>query len=274
MKKPEPAKTRVQRFLAKQTQGGAKGWTYADAPDPRQQGKIDHSMAAVLWSMELGLSSNQVTLRDVEEMTKTMGAWARTLIPAAVSDTTLDTEAQRLDATYLHEKLVQRVRGLHRSKMLEPVGLPCGVATVDGKNLATLDHDAEGTGHQRSTQNDKWHLPKEKEAKRGTSYFLMPALRATLSSAEAKPCVYQLPLPPGVGESTMFPEIFAGLRRAYGHGEMFRVIDCDAGLTSLGNADRVVEAEYEYVFGLKGNQQELFSKSPGTAAAVGEDPGA
>jgi hypothetical protein len=261
MKKSEPAKKRVQKFLAKQTKGDAKGWTYSDAPDPRQHGKVDHPMDTVLWSMELGLTSNQPTLRDVEEMTENLGPWARTLVPDSISDTTLDTEAQRLDADYLLEKLVRRVRGFHRSKMLGPVGLPCGVVTVDGKNLATLGHDADGTGHKRSKKNEKWHLSKDEESKRGRSYFLMPALRATLTSAEAKPCIYQLPLPPGVGESTMFPEMFAGLKRAYGHGDMFRIIDGDAGLTSLGSANLVVDEGYEYVLGLKGNQPELFAEA-------------
>lgn len=261
MKKSEPAKKRVQKFLAKMTKGKAKGWSYSDAPDPRQQGKVDHPMDTVLWSMELGLTSNQPTLRDVEEMTENLGSWARTLVPDSISDTTLDTEAQRLDADYLLQKLVHRVRGFHRSKMLNPVGLPCGVVTVDGKNLATLDHDADGTGHKRSKKNEKWHLGKEEETKRGKSYFLMPALRATLTSAEAKPCIYQLPLPPGTGESTSFPEVFAGLRRAYGHGDMFRIVDADAGLTSLGNANLIVVEGYEYVLGLKGNQPELFAEA-------------
>ncbi len=258
MKKGEPAKNRVLKYMAKMTKGKAKGWDYTDAPDPRQQGKVDHPMDTVLWSMELGLTSNQPTLRDVEEMIGNLGSWARTLVPESISDTTLDTEAQRLDADYLLEKLVHRVRGSHRSKMLTPVGLPCGVATVDGKNLPTLDHDADGTGHERSTKNEKWHLSKEEEAKRGKSYFLMPALRATLTSAEAKPCIYQLPLPPGTGESTTFPEMFAGLRRAYGHGNMFRIVDVDAGLTSLSNANLIVNEGCEYVLGLKGNQPMLF----------------
>ncbi len=136
-----------------------------------------------------------------------------------------------------------------------------GDRTVDGKNLATLDHDADGTGHKRSKKNEKWHLSKDEETKRGKSYFLMPALRATLTSAEAKPCIYQLPLPPGVGESTKFQEIFSGLKRAYGHGDMFRIVDSDAGLTSLANANLIVQEGYDYVSGLKGNQPELFTEA-------------
>ena len=261
MKRAEPAKVRAQRFLAKMTGGKSPGWSYANAPDPRQQAKVEHPMAAIVWSLELALLSNQPTLRDAEEMTESVGPWARRLVPEPISDTTLDTAAQRLDADYLLEQLILRVRGFHRSKMLEPVGLPCGVATVDGKNLATLDHDASGTGHARCSDNEKWHLGKTQEATRGQSYFLMPALRATLSSAEAKPCIYQLPLPVKTGEATAFPAFLDGLKAAYGHGQMLDVIDADAGLTSLCNATRVVEAGYAYVFGLKGNQPELFSEA-------------
>jgi hypothetical protein len=261
MKKTESAKVRTQRFLAKMTRGKSPGWTYADAPDPRQRAKVNHPMSSVMWSLELALLSNQPTLRDAEEMTGSLGSWAKSLVPESVSDTTLDTEARRLDADYLLGRLVLRMRDFHRSKMLNPVGLPCGVVTVDGKNLATLDHDAGGTGHARSSDNEKWHLSKAEEASRGASYFLMPALRATLSSAEAKPCIYQLPLPTKTGESTVFPALIDGLKQAYGHGELFEIIDADAGLTSLGNASRVIEAGWHYVFGLKGNQPELFSEA-------------
>jgi hypothetical protein len=66
MKKLKPPKGRVQRFLAKRAKKKKKGWDYSDAPDERQQGKVGHEMASILWSMELGLTSNQPTLRDVE----------------------------------------------------------------------------------------------------------------------------------------------------------------------------------------------------------------
>lgn len=152
-------------------------------------------MSAILWALELGLTSNQPTLRDVEHMTKQPGGFAKHLVPEPISDTTLDTESQRLDCGYLHNKLVQRVRGFHRSKMLEPEGLPCGVMTVDGKSLATLCHDADGSGHARSKHNEK------------------------------------------------------------------RILDGDGGLTSFKNASVVVDEGYDDVFGLKGNQQELFGQA-------------
>ena len=42
---------------------------------------------------------------------------------------------------------------------------------------------------------------------------------------------------------------------------MIEVIDVDAGLTSLGNADCAIAMKFNYVFGLKGNQAELFEEA-------------
>ncbi len=261
MKRPDAPKERVQRFLAKRTRNKAKGWDHSDAPDPRQEAKVTLTMDSIVWALELGLMSNQPTLRDVETLSEGLGSWGRTLVPESISDTTLDTELRRLPSDYLLGKLVLRVRDLYRSKMLNPVGLPCGVATIDGKNLATLDHDAQGTAQARSSDNDKWHRSKEQEAKLGTDYYLMLALRSTLTSAEAKPCIYQLALPPGVGESTMVPAMVEALHQAYGRSGMFGVIDVDAGLTSLANADLIHSKDYGYIMGLKGNQPELFAEA-------------
>lgn len=252
---------RVQLFLAKKVKNKKKGWDFSDAPDKRQQKKIEHKMDAILWALQLGLTSNQATLRDVEEMTNGLGSWARSLIPARISDTTLDTESRRLEHDYLHSKLVLQVRDYQRSKMLAPVGLPCGVVTVDGKNLATLDHDADSAGHARSSGNSKWHKSKKEEKQGGTEYYLMPALRAVLTSAEAKPCIYQRPLPAGTGEATSLIPTVDGLHEAYGRSGMFGVIDGDAGLTSLANADHINELGYGYIFGLKGNQSELYAEA-------------
>jgi hypothetical protein len=248
---------RVHKFFARRIRK-EKGWDLGEIADPRRQSKsIEHTYGSILWSLELGLISNQPTLRDVEAMP--LGSRGRKLVPTPVSDTTLDTEARRLDDGVLVEKLVQQVRDMHRSKMLNPAVLPFGVATIDGKNLATLDHDAAGTGHKRSKDNEKWQ-PKELRDS-DAPYWLMPALRSTLTSAEARPCIYQKRLPPGTGESTSFCACVDELHQAYGKSGMFEVFDVDAGLTSLGNADHVNGLGYGYVMGLKGNQSDLFAEA-------------
>lgn len=232
---------RVQRFLIKQM--NKPGWDFSDAPDPRKEGMTDHEMRSIILSLELGLISNQPTLRDVESMTKDMASLAQEMVPKAVSDTTLDTELRRLDDLYLTEKLVLQTRSMHRSKMFKPFGLPFGVVTVDGKNLATLSHDAKGTGHGRSKETEKW-VKGNKRAHDHSDYYPMPALRATLTSAEAKPCIFQKRLPAGTGESTNCREFVEDLHQAYGRGGMFEVLDFDAGLISLATADAINEMGY------------------------------
>jgi hypothetical protein len=276
MKKVTSKQERVQRFLTQRVRKKEKGWDYNDAPDVRQQRKVEHAQESILWALELGLVSNQPTLRDVEELTANLSRWPRTLVPESISDSTLDTEIRRLDPVYLLDKLKRRVRDHYRSKMLAPVGLPCGIATVDGKNLATLDHDAAGTGHARSSDNAKWHRKGTKAERtkdpelKGEDYFLMPALRATLTSCEAKVCIDQMALPPGVGESTQFPAMVDALDASYGRSGMISIIDCDAGLTSLANATFVNNKGYGYIFGLKGNQAELFAEAQRLLLPVAE----
>jgi len=82
-----------------------------------------------------------------------------------------------------------------------------------------------------------------------------------LTSAEAKPCIYQHSLPAGTGEATGFPEIADGLHEAYGRSGMIGIIDGDAGLTSLRNASYVNQLGYGYILGLKGNQAELYAEA-------------
>lgn len=247
---------RIEAFIKKKSR--KPGWGFSGAPDNRQEGKVEHAQKHILNGLLLGLAANKPTLRDVEEMTRDLRLSFRALVPKPISDTTLDTESRRLDAGYLTDKLVQQVREDFRAKMLGPVGLPCGVVTVDGKNLATLLHDAGGAGHARSSENEKWQRP---SGSKDEEYYLVPALRAALTSAEARPIVHQMALPPGTGESSLFCALVDELHSAYGRSGMFEVIDTDAGLTSLGNADHVNALGYTYVFGLKGNQPEMHEEA-------------
>jgi len=72
-----PLDKRIQRFVGKRARNAAKGWDYCDAPDPRQRKKVRHPMSAILWALELGLLSNQVTLRDVEALLQRFRFWCR-----------------------------------------------------------------------------------------------------------------------------------------------------------------------------------------------------
>ena len=246
-------KERIANFFKKKKK--KPGWRFYDAPDNREQGKVEHKVFSLHNALVLGLAANKPTLRDVESMTKGLHLEYRGLVPRPISDTTLDEAVRRLDVEYLTCKLVQQVREDFRAKMLAPVFLPCGIVTVDGKNLATLGHDADGVGHSRSKENEKWQGKKDGE------YFLYPALRASLTSAESRPIILQKMLPPKTGESTSFIVFVDALHAAYGRGGMFDVIDVDAGLTSLANADHVDSLDYAYIMGLKGNQTDLHEEA-------------
>lgn len=248
--------SRIERAIKRRSK--KPGFDFSDAPDSRQEGKVTHEKKHILNGLLLGLAANKPTLRDVEEMAQDLRLEFRSLVPVPISDTTLDTESRRLDVEYLTGKLVQQTREDFRAKMLGAVGLPCGVVTVDGKNLATLDHDAGGAGHARSKDNEKWQRP---GSAKGEEYFLVPVLRAALTSAEARPVIYQQTLPPGTGEATAFCGLVDELHRAYGRSGMFEVIDGDAGLNSLANADHIDGLGYTYLFGLKGNQPELYEEA-------------
>ena len=268
----DTARRRVQRFLAKLR--GKPGWVFGTVGDLRQQAKVDYPMPNLIWSLLLGLLTNQPTLRDVEDFVPGLGPWARKLVGNPASDTCLDTELRRMDYKGLHNCLVLQVRSSFRSKMLGPVGLPCGVVTVDGKNLATLKHNANRTGHRRTTDDKRWRAKRPKGSKAGKPYWLMLALRATLTSAEDKPCIYQWRIPPGKGESTQFPGLVDALHGAYGRSGMFGIIDGDSAFTSLGNANHVEGLGYGYVFALKGDQPELFAEAKALLLprAGSEDP--
>ena len=248
-------RARVYRFLRRNL--SKRGWDFSEIPDKRQQKKVKHSLNSIVWAILWGLIGNRRTLRDVEEMTQSLGPWASQHVPEPISDTTLDTEARRLDQDALHNQLIQQIRDWHRAKMLKPCQLPTGIVTIDGKNLATVSHDAQGSAHQRSSETAKW----AKAGSTDASYYLMPALRATLTSAEAKPAIFQLPLPPGTGESTSLRPFVQQLDDAYGQSHLFDILDMDAGLTSLENANAIHSYGYQYIFGLKENQPLLLQQA-------------
>lgn len=244
---------RVQRYLRRQAK--KRGYDFSDAPDPRQQGKVRIPRGTICWALLLGMLGGRRSGRTAESLTKKLEGWARTLVPQPISDTTLHTEAARLDDAHIIDKLVQQIRGMNRDRVLRPCNGLLGTATCDGKNAATLDHDGDGRAHERSSENEKWH---DSSRPKDSTYFLVPVLRCTLTSAVSKPCIYQMAIEPGTGESTAFPTFVDRLDSAYGRSGLIELIDGDAGLCSLGNADHVDSRGYLYLLGLKGNQPELF----------------
>ena len=167
---------RAQRFLRRQAK--KRGLVFSDAPDTRQQGKVRIPMPTIYWALLFGLLGGRKSGRRAEALLTRLQGWARSVVPKAVSDTTLHTEAAKLDDEYINGKLVQFVRQMKRDHMVKPSDGLLGTATCDGKNLATVDHNAGGRAHERSSENEKWQ---DKTRANDSSYFLAPALRARTS---------------------------------------------------------------------------------------------
>lgn len=259
MTKLLPPKQRVDSFLTKLEK--QRAWRFEDCPDRRDKSKIEHPIQTIIWAMLWALIANRKTLRDAESLTKELAGSALRQVPKSISDTTLDRVAKSIPEHYLLDKLVQQIRAMHRSKRLKPQGVPWGVATIDGKNIATLSNNPNGQGHPRDIADEKWKRLAPASAEGQGDYYLFPALRATLSSNAATPAIYHMPLPPGTSESTCFHRMLDELHHAYGHLELFRVIDVDAGFTSWNNAQLVSCYGYYYLMGLKDNQPTLMEST-------------
>ena len=238
---------RVQRYLIRQLSSPAFGW--GKVVDPRKRRGRRWKLRQLLNALLLGLVSGCPTLRDVEGLSEDMGSFGRGYVPRRVSDTTLWDLIQVLKAEELREQLIEQVKSSWRAKMLRPVGLPCGVVSIDGKGLGKLEHDAQGTAQ-------KTHSAK------GEEYFLSRSLRAVLTSAEGRPCLDQMSIGAKTNEMGDFKKFFARMLESYGaNNDMFEIVTTDAGMTSLANADYVHAAMKAYVMGLKGPQPELFAEA-------------
>lgn len=239
---------RVQKLLDRQLTAPAYRW--GDVTDPRAKRGRRWSLSELCNAALLGLLSNCPSLRDLEGLTDDLGPTGRQYVAKRVPDTTLWDLLPRLSVQELRAKLCQQVKAAWRRKSLTPVGLPCGVLAIDGKGLGALEHDAEGTAQKGLRSHD------------GSPYWLARMLRAVLTSAEARPCLDQLPIGAKTNEMGDFPRLWQLIVEAYGkNNDLFEIVTVDAGLTSRGNADLIHEAHKAYVMAIKGPQPELLAEA-------------
>lgn len=241
--KVQPNNVRVQKYLARHL--SRPGYRWDKVSDPRERRGRRWKFKELLNALLFGQVSGCPTLRAVEGMSEDMGAFGRRYISRRAPDTTLWDLAGRLSSTELREQHIDQVKQSWRAKELRPMGLPCGVVSVDGKGLGALEDDAGGTAQK--THNGQ-----------GYEYFLARSLRAVLTSTEGRPCLDQMPIGPKTNEMGDFQKFFNRLIKSYGdNNDLFEIVTADAGLTSLTNANVVHAANKAYVLALKGPQQEL-----------------
>lgn len=235
---------RVQKMLERLMRSPAFHWD--GITDPRARRGRRWTLAELVNAAFLGMLAACPSLRDVENLTEELGPAGRKYVSRRVPDSTLWDLLSRLSAPELREKNRDQVRSFWRSKRLEPVGLPCGVASIDGKGLGALEHDADGDA-QKGERSD------------GSPYWLSRVLRASLTSAASKPLLDQVCIGPKTNEVACFKGFFDELQVVY--KSLFEIVTVDAGMTSKANADHVHAADKAYVMALKENQPELYAEA-------------
>ncbi len=245
---------RVQRFVARRLKKPAYRWS--EVSDPRELRGRRWKFSELLNGLFLGFVSGSTTLRRVEAVSRDLGSFGRKFVSRRTPDTTLADLVPRLDVGELREQHITQVKAAWRQKELMPVGLPCGVITVDGKGLGKLKHDALGSA-QKGTQED------------GTEYYLPRVTRAVLSSAESRPCLDQYSIGSKANEMGSFGAFYRRFLESYGdNNELFEIVDVDAGYTSKANATCIHESQKAYVMSLKNNQPELFKEAERILASL------
>jgi predicted transposase YbfD/YdcC len=238
---------RVEKYLARHFKKAAFRWGLVTDPRKKrgQRWKFTELMSAVF----MGLLSGCPTLRATEGVTEDLGPWGRKQVSRRTPDTTMWDLIQELSSEDLRHQHIAQVKTAWRSKELTPVGLPCGVVSIDGKGLGKLEHDANGTAQK--THNGEQ-----------SDYWLARSLRAVLVSAEGRPCLDQMAIGAKTNEMGDFSSFVDRMLDSYGdNNDLFEIISTDAGMTSKENAGHVHSKNKAYLMALKSPQQELFREA-------------
>jgi len=185
------------------------------------------------------------SLRAAERLSEDL-AGARGLkgLVRRLPDSTLGDFLASLSPKALRRHVQRQVLVEHRRKALEPKVLPIGAIAVDGKNVATLDHEANSDCQKQSSQG-------------GAPHWLYRVVNATLISSAANVCIDQQPIPADTNDMGVFPDFFNNLMRTYGRCDLFELVSTDSGFCSEANARLINEAQKAYFISLKDNQPDL-----------------
>lgn len=213
--------------------------------DPRSRRGRRWSLGSLMTSVIVGVVCGRRSLAETETLTGSLARGLRRLlkVPRRVPDTTARDALVRIEPEELRAVLRRQCRQAWRRKALRPVGLPCGVVSIDGKVTATPF--TEGPFVQ----------------KQGQTYGVVRTLGSALVSSAATVCLDAEPIPPETNEMGHFRKAVDALVKAYGELSMFEVIMGDAGMCSLENATHINSYELGYIFRLKLTQPTLIAEA-------------
>jgi hypothetical protein len=243
-------------------------------PDPRVQGKITHELPTALTGLVTGMVTNARSLRGVEQRTaeiaKKHGAWQG--IKKRIGDNTLGRIIKRIRLVALLACLHRLIKAEQRRGNLKPTVLPIGTVAIDGKNVGTLrwgdlcralDLEPEKATVARVRKGLAERYPKAQLCvpKEGEPYALLRVHTVTLISADAAPCIHQRPIEGDTNEVGAMPRLIDELCEAYRRTKLFRLVTTDAGNTSLGSANKLVEHGLGYFAQIKSIHGELHAEA-------------
>ena len=213
-------------------------------PDPRaREGRW--TLPQILRATLVGLMAGCKSLWETEDLTERLSAPTRRLLrlPRRLADTTMrDALCRPKLFAGLRAALHRAVRAAWRRKALLPVGLPFGVAALDGKVTAVPSINGEFAQTQH---------PKD-----GPVYGLIRTVTCALVSAAGRPCIDAIPIPAHTNEMGWFQTAFASVVNTY--GALFQMVTYDAGALSEANGSAVVKAKKDYLFALKNEHRIMF----------------
>jgi len=212
--------------------------------EPRQKKGRRWKLKTLMQSLLFGFLTNRSSLHNVETMTEI--GFDKRVPDSTLYDLVGKFEAQGVAG--LRTQLHAQIKSEQRSKSLEPVGLPCGVAAVDNKTLWS------GSPEEAKDPAAQVIHPKNRPP-----YATVRAVRTVLISAASKPAIDQVVIPAKTNEGGLFPEVLKVLEASY--DGLIEVYSMDAGFCSKTNADGVAAAGKSYIFGLKENQPGLLKEA-------------
>ena len=236
--------------------------------DPRDRRGVRWGLKTLLTTIVVAIAVGRKSLAEAEALTEEMSPAVRTRlgITRRVPDTTLRDTLVAVNPETLRPCLHAQVKAAHRRKALEPVGLPFGLAAMDGKSTTASAWDSLYAQKQTHTGGQ------------GANGLVRTVTCALVSSA-ARVCLDAISIPPSTNEMGHFPKAFQSLEATYRQSGLFEMVSYDAGACSAAHGRLVVEKKLHYLFGLKGSQPTLIAEAqrllgsmrPQDAVATTED---
>jgi hypothetical protein len=231
-----------------------------EVADPRQELGRRWPLAALLRAALVGCVAGARSLAHVENLTAELSRASRRWLglPRRVPDTTMRDALVALDPSGVSRCIHRVVKAAHRRKALEPVGLPFGVAALDGKTTAIAAWD------------DRYAQRQTHSAGPGAK-GMVRTMTCTLVSSRVKVCLDAIPIHPDTNEMGNFADGLRSLVARYGRSDLFRLVSYDAGACSESNARDVRSLDLHYLFGLKGTQPTLLAEAKRLLATTPEE---